>query len=270
MLKQLVKNSLLFSLLTLMIGLGIIYVTKQLTTNTTNEQPIESTQRTVTSRKESQETTTIKEEIYSSPAPSNDTRSSGILQVPHIQQLPELERGCEVTSLAMILQFNGIAVDKMKLAAQITYEPFQENGLHGNMNQGFVGDMKSFDKSGLGVYVEPIIELAQKYVEPNRVINLSGKSMSTLYQAIDQGHPVWVITNSWFAKLPEEQFSTWQTAEGPMKVTYRQHSVVITNYDFDYVYVNDPLQDQKNIPLPRKDFEEAWIQMNKQAIYIAS
>ena len=43
-----------------------------------------------------------------------------------------------------------------------------------------------------------------------------------------------------------------------------------TNYDNEFVYVNDPLQDEKNIPLNRGDFEAAWVQMNKQAMYITS
>jgi uncharacterized protein YvpB len=53
-----------------------------------------------------------------------------------------------------------------------------------------------------------------------------------------------------------------------MKVTYQQHSVVITAYDEEYVYVNDPLKKDKNRAIDRNDFEKAWIQMGKQAMTI--
>ena len=32
------------------------------------------------------------------------------------------------------------------------------------MHKGFIGDMATFDKPGLGVFVEPILELAKLYV----------------------------------------------------------------------------------------------------------
>ena len=192
------------------------------------------------------------------------------LHVPLIQQMPELERGCEVTSLAMILQYHGIDIDKMELAENIAYEPFEENGLRGNMNQGFVGNMETFEESGLGVYIDPIIELAEQYVDSSQIVNLIGQSTDALYAAIDEGSPVWILTNSWFSYLPEEQFITWGTAEGSMMVTYRQHSVVLTYYDDEFVYINDPLQSEQNIALDRMNFEEAWIQMGSQAFYISN
>jgi uncharacterized protein YvpB len=189
------------------------------------------------------------------------------LSVPFIQQMPELPRGCEVTSLAILLQYEGVQVSKLELAEKIDKVPFEENGLKGDMNEGFLGDMYSFKTPGLGVYVNPIIKLANLYL-PGRIVNLSDKPINDLYKMIDKGSPVWVITNAKFKKLPESEFRIFNTKNGPMKVTYQEHSVIITGYDEEYVYINNPLAQEPNTPVNRKDFEEAWVQMGSQAMGI--
>lgn len=200
--------------------------------------------------------------------PKEYSKMSKTLDVPLILQNPELMRGCEVTSLAMLLHFVGIDVNKMELAQNITYEPFQQNGMMGDMKKGFVGDMKTFQNPGLGVYVGPIIELAEQYVPAKRIINLSETNPESLYEHIDKGFPVWTLTNALFKELPAKEFRVWNTEDGKTNVTYQQHSVVLTGYDENYVYVNDPLQQNKNRKLNRTDFEKAWIQMGRQAMTI--
>jgi len=187
------------------------------------------------------------------------------LDVPLIQQFPELARGCEVTSLAMLLNDAGVTIDKMTLAKQIEKVPFQSGGTHGNMNEGFVGDIYSFDNPGLGVYADPIFELGERYL-PDRLVNLTGQSPDDMYEWLEQGSPVWVITTSTFKPLPADSFRTWQTDEGAMKVTYSEHSVVVTGYDDAYVYINDPYANKPNRKLDRVSFEKAWKQMGSQAI----
>jgi uncharacterized protein YvpB len=99
-----------------------------------------------------------------------------LIDVPLISQLPELPRGCEVTSLSMMLNFAGINVDKMELARNIKKVNFLNSGFNGNPNEGFVGSMYSLDEPGLGVYHEPIAALAEKYL-PGRIIDLTGNNL---------------------------------------------------------------------------------------------
>lgn len=95
---------------------------------------------------------------------ADQTNAKTILNAPYIQQMPQLPRGCEVTSLAMLLQHAGVKVDKMTLAKQVKKVPFRQNGLYGNPYKGFVGNMYTFTQSGYGVYYPPVYELAQKYI----------------------------------------------------------------------------------------------------------
>jgi uncharacterized protein YvpB len=187
------------------------------------------------------------------------------ITAPHINQLPELPRGCEVTSLAMMIQQAGVRVGKMELAKEVRKVPFKANGLKGNPYDGFVGNIYTFSQPGLGVYNGPIQELAEKYL-PNRVVNLTGYDFSYIYKMLDKGVPVWVITNSWFSHLPSSQFMTWQTSSGPIKITYREHSVLVTGYDDNYIYINDPLYHKANRGVKKAGFIAAWNQMGKQAI----
>ena len=164
-----------------------------------------------------------------------------IENVPFIKQLPELPRGCEVTSLAMLLQYKGVQVDKMQLASEIQRVPFEQNGLRGNPYEGFVGNIYTKAEPGYGVYNKPIFNLAEKYVS-EKVINLTDRDVKDLYKVISSGSPVWVIINTTFKPLAESSFETWNTSSGEVKITYFEHSVVVVGYDQNFVYVNDPLK----------------------------
>ncbi|OLN22270.1 hypothetical protein BTO30_11015 [Domibacillus antri] len=197
-------------------------------------------------------------------------KEQALLNVPIISQLPELPRGCEVTSLAMLLQHAGINTGKMELAQLVKKNPTRyqrKNGqvYFGHPNSGFVGDMYNINNPGYGVYHKPIKELADSFL-PDRVVDLTGKDFSELEKSVSNGIPVWIITNTWYSELPAEQFQTWDTPAGKVNITYRLHSVVITGYDQDYVYFNDPLTGEKNRKVPRQGFIDAWVQMGKQAI----
>ena len=189
------------------------------------------------------------------------------LDVELIMQKPELPRGCEVTSLAMLLNYSGIDADKKILAEQVKRDPTpyrnRKGKVHaGNPHYGFVGDMYSLENFGLGVYHGPIYKLARRY--SSEAVDLTGCEFDEIYKTLDSGYPVWIITNCKFKPLDDGEFQTWYTPEGPMSVTYNEHSVVVTGYDGDYIYVNDPLYGQTRHE--REPFIEAWYQMGQQAV----
>lgn len=187
------------------------------------------------------------------------------LSVPMINQYspPRLYNGCEVTSLAMILNYHGYHVTKNKLAKEIKTVPLTyANGFKGNPNVGFVGNMAA--GPGLGVNNGPIYALARKYVG-NKAINLTNHPFAEILKKVSEGEPVWVISTSTFA--PISDFEQWRTSQGTIKVTFLEHSAVITGYDEHFIYVNNPYG-YKNQKLNRSTFEKAWVQMGRQAIVI--
>lgn len=193
-----------------------------------------------------------------------------IENVPLILQLPLLPRGCSVVSLAMLLQFYGVNVDKMELAQRVPREPYhiyiEGRWYNGNMQAGFVGDMYSFSTRGLGVYYKPMHRLLMEYF-PRSALNLSGSEFEDLLYFVYANSPVWVMTNGSYAPLPQTSFTRWNTVEGPMYVTRRMHAVLITGYDEHFIYFNDPLEIASRAP--REQFIASWEQMGRQALALS-
>ncbi len=193
-----------------------------------------------------------------------------IENVPHIKQLPELKRGCEVTSVAMLLNYKGIKTDKMALAAAVKKDTTPYNNINGkiyfgNPNNGFVGDIYDYSKKGLGVYHTPIFALIQTY-GGNDAMDLTGCEFEDLYYFINKNCPIWVIINTKYDELPQKSFETWITPDGEIKITYDEHSVLIVGYDDKYVYINDPLSSGGYSKKEKSRFIKAWKQMGRQAV----
>ena len=198
--------------------------------------------------------------IFISPAAGSHI----IFNVPLTTQTPELARGCEAASLCMLLNYYGVNITKMELAQKINKEPpitgyAGGSEICGNPNKGFVGDMYEPDNFGYGVYAAPILALANNYIAAEAL-----HDFSEIINRVKKNHPVWVIVNAEYKKLPDYEFYEWKTEEGKIKITYKEHSVLVTGYDKDYIYFNDPLG--LNNKSPRNDFIDAWEQMGRQAV----
>ncbi|OOB78939.1 MAG: hypothetical protein BEN18_05600 [Epulopiscium sp. Nuni2H_MBin001] len=195
------------------------------------------------------------------------------VEMPLIRQMPELPRGCEVTSLAMLLNYYGVDVTKMQLAAEVAKDDTSYstdaygNIYYGNPYDGFVGDMYNFKNHGYGVYHGPIADLASTYLGEH-VIDITGASFEEMLQFVARGYPVWVVTNTSYAYLPSSQFQTWYTPTGVIQITYKMHSVVITGLTEDLIFINDPLDYSTNKAVDLDNFRDAWNQMGQQAVVI--
>jgi Uncharacterized protein conserved in bacteria len=192
------------------------------------------------------------------------------VSAPFVSQYPELPNGCEVTSLTMLLRAAGIPADKMTLAEQMAKVPYSSGDFMGNPNEGFVGNMYNGDTNhpGLAVYHAPVANLARKYLG-NRVLDLTGSSWREVEEQIAAGHPVWVITSINFLPVADSQWVNWHTQQGDMKVSFQEHSVLVTGYDSDEVRFNDPqLTSGGERSTGKSAFITAWNQFGRQAITI--
>lgn len=191
-----------------------------------------------------------------------------LLDVPLIDQMeePSLYNGCEITGLAMMLNYAGVAVTKNELAEKIRVVDYQdEKGIYGDPNDGFVGDIYG-NSTGYSVYHKPIVSLAKEFISKDlKVVDLTNQDFETILLQLLEDRPVWVITT--VPMKATADMEKWKTANGTIKISWNVHSVLMTGFDQNSIYINDPYGD-KNKKVDRDDFEEAWLQMGSQAVVI--
>lgn len=202
-----------------------------------------------------------------------DTAQDGtkLIRVPAIHQHPGLPTGCEVTSLAMLLQAMGKPVDKMRLSKQMHHDPtpirYDAAGkiaFWGNPSVGFVGKMDGSAK-GFGVYHGPVASLLNQHL-PNMADDMTGQPFDAVLEKIDLGKPVVVWTT--VPLQPTNLWSGWNTNQGPIRMTWNEHAVLLVGYGPKTVYINDPFDGTAAKRVDRNTFEKSWIQLGKQAVSV--
>lgn len=197
------------------------------------------------------------------------TNTKALLDVPIISQKPELKNGCEVTGLAMLLQYAGVHIDKMTLAEEIKKDktPLTRNKLWkiegwGDPNVGFVGDITG-KEPGFCVYPGPMIDLMEKYL-PGRSINLTNQKFESLLQRLNSKKPVVVWVTIHF-KAPKK-LKQWENNGNIIEATFEEHAVVLVGYDENYCYINNPYNKKKNQKIKKEKFKSVWEAMGSKAI----
>lgn len=193
-----------------------------------------------------------------------------LIDAEAMSQFPELFNGCEITSLAMLVQYMGLPYGREELIAMLALDPtpvrFDEAGAvaeWGDPDLGFVGDIIG-NTMGYGVYHKPIADILDRIWE-HGASDLTGEPYMRLEQTVSVGRPVIVWTTSEFA--PTDEWVEWRTPEGrTVSATFHEHAVLLVGYDPEYVYVNDPLTGEQARRTPKAEFVESWQQLGRQAV----
>lgn len=195
--------------------------------------------------------------------------SKVILDAPITPQKPELYNGCEICSLTMLLKYAGIRVDKMTLTKKIKKDKTElvldkkRNIVKwGNPNDGFVGDITG-RRMGYGVHLRPVIELLEKYL-PGKSVNLTGQPFDRILRSIDRKRPVIIWATIDFT--PPKNFKLWKKNNKTVKVTFKEHAVLLVGYDEDYCYINNPYNGMKNQKIRKEKSIISWRSMGSMAI----
>lgn len=211
---------------------------------------------------------------------SGDLPKTYSIAVDPVLQLPELPTGCEVTTLAMLLDAVGFQVDKVQLADG--YLTCESEG-NATFQQAFIGS--PYDAAGYGCYAPVIVDTARKYLaaqNSGRIVkDLTGAKFDDLLREVASNHPVAVWASIDLMDIQEVYAYTiydytettsdgGTTAPKDLDVYWLQneHVYLLKGYDLDrnVVIVNDSLNGEMEYDMDR--FKECYEQCYKQAVII--
>lgn len=172
-----------------------------------------------------------------------DTDYKVQLDVENILQLPKLPNGCEIVSLAIVLNYLGFDVDPVVLS-----EKYLEKSSFGEGDPFFtyIGDPGATDM-GIGCYAPCIANAARAYLNDEKdnkysVKNMSGSDFSEFEQYIDNGMPVifWGLTNM---DCDPTLCMSFYTERGEVIWRSHSHCLVLIGYTANTYLFCDPLKE---------------------------
>lgn len=164
------------------------------------------------------------------------------LDVPFVNQNPELPTGCEVTSLTCVLLYLGFDIDKETLAKN--YLPMSNEIGEGMFINYFFGS--PWLNSGMGCFAPTIVTAANNFLKDNqtekKAHSISYSSINTLFSELSNGNPVIV----WTSFNYDEKDVTYKDIAQPNGSYFSwpsyEHCVVLSGYNLEEntVTLTDP------------------------------
>lgn len=154
-----------------------------------------------------------------------------------ICQHPALPTGCEMTSLAMVLNFLDVPAEKTDLADNyLTKGPIHQVSPW----NAFVGNPRS--SNAYGCYAPVVVKAANSYLKAKksslRATYISGKELETLSAYTSAGYPV-LVWNTMECRKPYYS-ATWYVNGKKIRWIAPQHCLVLLGFKGNNVVVADP------------------------------
>lgn len=183
------------------------------------------------------------------PEKNKEVPASIHLDVPLENQMPELDNGCEIVSIQMLVEYKlNTKLNKMEFykilpidstPADISYSDGVRNIISwGDPDKGFVGDVTG-QSAGYIINPKPLCAALKKEYPTTK--NLTGSSFNALQYEISQGNPVAVWVNKSFNKIVAPDQWTVPDSGKTVNADFDNHTILLTGYDDKYVYYNDPI-----------------------------
>lgn len=185
------------------------------------------------------------------------------LDIPFVNQYPELPTGCEITALTTVLNYLGYNVDKLTMA-----DYYLDKGKMGEVSpyKAFVGNPR--DEDSCGAFAPVLVNSATKYLKSQRsymnVYNITGAEYNELLDYVDDGHQV-LVWETMYMKEPYES-CTWNIDGENIMWLSREHAMVLIGYTQSTYIMADPLRGI--CEYDKELVETRYKSMGKQAIVI--
>ncbi len=233
-------------------------------------QPTEKTPSTT-----SRETTATEAAARTATAPTSEAsaRADGAahIRVPYLSQ-EGYPTGCESAAAVMLLRFYDVPIDMDTFidryldCGAITWTSAGLTAPH--PAEQFVGNPRS--SAAYGCYAPVIVRALQSALPSGRrAVDVSGQTLPELCSRyIDRGQPVLVWAT--MGMKPMYAGDSWTVASTGKKFTWpaREHCLVLTGYDRDNYYFNDPDSAVGETAYARAVCESRYYELGRQAIAV--
>ena len=201
------------------------------------------------------------------------------LQVPFLSQTQDWPTGCESVTAVMALNFAGVNISVGEFIegyVPLGYPPYESGrGRHG----GYVGsDPRKFflgdpaTEYGWGCWSPVILNAMEELLKDRgsslEALDLEGYTLEELCQKwVAKGTPVLVWATIGMAEPEEDITFTIEDSREQFTWIYPLHCLLLTGWDDDCYYFNDPLEGQ-NVKYDRWACEVAYEALGRQALAV--